>query len=108
MRTKILLIIILCASLNAFAQTDIHRTVDSLILKGNFELAEKLAKDALKVDSKNPEALCALACVYRNMSYKEVIQFNSASYVRNDAQNATVGISKDNLEEMFTPKNFFC
>lgn len=107
MKTKFLFLIILCVSLNVFAQNNIHKKVDSLILKRNFELAEKLAKDALKVNSKDPVALCALACVYRNMAYKEVIQFNSASYVRNDTQNASLEISKENLEEMFTPKYYF-
>jgi len=106
MKTRFL-IIILCCSLNLLGQVDIHKQVDGLIMERSFEEAEKVAKEALKKNPKDPHALCALACVYRNMSYKEVIQFNSSNYVRNDSQNATVSITSDNLEEMFSPKYMF-
>ena len=48
----------------------IHQKVDTLMLNGRFDEAEALAKAAYEKYPNEPEVICALACAYRNKSYK--------------------------------------
>jgi len=60
----------------SFSQTRIHKAVDELILAGKMEEAEKKAKENVQKYPDNPEAVCSLACVYRNMARKYRLNVN--------------------------------
>lgn len=61
-----------------FSQTHIHREVDELILAGRLDEAEKKAEENLRKYPGNPEAVCALACVYRNRARKSLLRIDLA------------------------------
>ncbi len=56
----------------------IHQKVDTLMLNGRFDEAEALAKAAYEKYPNEPEVICALACVYRNKSYKTGISMEAS------------------------------
>ena len=85
----------------------IHAEVDKLILKKDFKAAEEMAEAAVKKNPRDPESLCALACVYRNMAYKEGIQFNSSAAGIKEGENGSGDLSKDNLNKIFSPVPFY-
>ncbi len=75
----------------------IHQTVDQYILKKDFEIAEKIAKKAVAKNPKDVESICALACVYRNQSYKEIVKIDASAMGIKDGENGTYVI-KDSTD----------
>ena len=63
----------------ALSQDGIHKTIDKLILSGDLEEAETIAKENLEKFPNDPESLCAMACVYRNKARKSRIIVNTAA-----------------------------
>lgn len=103
---NIFILILSFAMIISKGQESIHELVDSFILAKDFEIAEKIALEAVNKDSNNTEALCALACVYRNKSYKETISVNFTDHIK-DGESGSIGLTEENLKSIFQSKYYF-
>nr|NQU94487.1 hypothetical protein [Bacteroidota bacterium] len=106
MKINLLLSLLTLMSICIYSQTNIHSRVDSLILDQKFVEAEQLAKSALEKYPLNTEALCALACVYRNMAYDEIVGINTTKFVR-DGESGEFELNENNFNEIFKPLPVF-
>ena len=85
----------------------IHQKVDTLMLNDKFDEAEALAKAAYEKYPNEPEVICALACVYRNKSYKTGISMEGSSLGIKDGQSGTFSLGGKNPEEVFKEEIYF-
>jgi|GEM_PF-2712481 len=85
----------------------IHDDVDELIKKRDFQAAEKMAQLAVDKNPLDLQALCALGCVYRNMAYKEGIQFNSTAAGIREGENGSAELTQENFNRIFTPIPYY-
>lgn len=94
------LLLIACV-LSPLFSSPIHSNIDGLLLKGQFEKAEKEASEYLQAHPKDPEAYCALACTYRNWSIKSGINVDTSGYLKKN-ENAKIDITRENFGEVFS------
>ncbi|PKL35923.1 MAG: hypothetical protein CVV44_20625 [Spirochaetae bacterium HGW-Spirochaetae-1] len=85
----------------------IHDDVDELIRKRDFQAAEKMAQQAVDKNPLDLQALCALGCVYRNMAYKEGIQFDSTAAGIRDGESGMGEFNQENFNKIFTPVPYY-
>lgn len=76
LRFSSLFLLAFLLSLTAFAQ-NIHEEVNQYILKHDFKQAEKIASEAVRKNPDDIHALCALACVFRNRAYNQIINLDT-------------------------------
>lgn len=99
-----LVIVMLCSlSLSDLwaAEKNIHEKVDELMLSKKFKEAEKLALKAYKKNQNDALTICALACVYRNMSVEEAVIINSTAAGLKLNESGSFPIDKDNVDKIF-------
>ena len=90
------------------ATKGIHDQVNELLLEGNFAKAEKKAKKYLKKHPDEPEALCAVACVYRNQARKSAINVNTDAMGIKEGESGTYKIKgKSEFEELFREQVYY-
>jgi tetratricopeptide (TPR) repeat protein len=75
----LLIFTFMVSPLTALSQDGIHKTIDKLILSGDLDEAERIAKENLDKYPDDPESMCALACVYRNKARKSRVIINTAA-----------------------------
>jgi tetratricopeptide (TPR) repeat protein len=80
----------------------IHQDVDKLILDRKFDQAEKMALEYTEKHPDDNDGLCALACTYRNKSYKERININLAALGLKEGETGTVTLTSNMIDKAFS------
>ncbi len=91
-----------------FLPAEVHKQVDELILKEEFDKAEQLALKALKEKPNDSETLCALACVYRNKSYKSAVKVDLSAMGLKEGEKGDYKLKNvEDIDKIFSPTGSF-
>jgi tetratricopeptide (TPR) repeat protein len=85
----------------------IHQKVDELMLNDRFVEAEALAKATYEKYPYEPEVICALACVYRNKSYKSGISMEPSLLGIKDGHSGKGDLKGKDIKEIFKEEIYF-
>ena len=105
---KIFICSIFICFANAYPQHGFHQKIDTLILAHKFEEAEKLALQEYAKFPTEPEVICALACVYRNMALKSTINVNASAMGIKDGEEGTFTLTDTSqIKELFKEEYYY-
>lgn len=85
----------------------IHSRVDELIKKEKFTEAEEIARKAVESSPKDVEALCALACVYRNMASESRIKLDFAALGLKEGEEGKTTLTEENIKKGISEKRTY-
>jgi len=90
------------------AELGIHAQIDALVMEKDFSAAEKKAERYLQEHPGDTEAMCALACVYRNRSRQSAVNVNTDAMGIKEGESGQYQFKDaDDVKNLFSEQIYF-